>query len=227
MGKLIWQITLKATRRQRRLIRPPSSRGARGLLRFAGWVLVSFVGYNGGRFTFHLERSVGDPSVMRFRLRTALVAFSLCAVGGAYLHYSLDYPAVQAITTREEWDKAIASRKCVVFVMGDWNFESGVMERELEPFSSWAKWRGVRVLTLTIDAFDQNNDVWKISAEINEQNQLYPGSMKNLNGAGRVLWFKHGKLAGHAWGPGGPLSQSEHEVSYLEFLKERTEKAFW
>ncbi len=138
---------------------------------------------------------------MRFRLRTALIVLSLCTVGGAWLHYSLDYPTVQAISTREEWDKVIPRGKCVVFVMGDWNFESGYMRRELEPFSAWAKGRGVRVLTLTIDADLVENDVWEISAEISQKNGLHPGGMKNTNGAGRVLWFKDGKLVDHAWGP--------------------------
>lgn len=162
---------------------------------------------------------------MRFRLRTALIVFSLCAVGGAFLHYSLDFPAVQATTTREEWDRVIPRGECVVFVMGDWNFESMFMQRELEPFSIWAKKRRVRVVTLTIDPEDDQNDVWKVSAEISKKNGLHPGGMKNLNGAGRVLWFKNGKLVDHAWGP-RELADRGNNVSYLQFLKERTEKAF-
>jgi hypothetical protein len=162
---------------------------------------------------------------MRFRLRTALIVFTLCAVGGAWLHYSLDFPAVQAISMREEWDNVLPRGKCVVFVLGDWNPESHHMRRELEAFTNWAKRRRVRVLSLTIDPNDDQNDVWKISAEISQNNGLHPGNMKNMNGAGRVLWFKNAKLVDHAWGP-RDLAELDSNVSYLQFLKERTEKAF-
>jgi hypothetical protein len=159
---------------------------------------------------------------MRFRLRTALIVFSLCAVGGAWLHYSLDFPAVQAISMREEWDNVIPRGTCVVFVLGDWNPESHHMRREIEAFSHWAKRRGVRVLTLTIDPNDDQNDVWKISAAISQKNGLHPGAMKNTNGAGRVLWFKNAKLVDHAWGP----RDKPPPGSYLQELQERTTKAF-
>lgn len=162
---------------------------------------------------------------MRFQLRTVFVLLTLCALGATYWHYSLDYPAVQVIATREEWDRAIPHGECVVFVMGDWNFESVFMQRELEPFSSWTRRRGVRVLTLTMDPNLVKNDVWKISEKIIQKNRLYAGSMKNLNGAGRVLWFKNGKLVDHAWGPGQNWSYGSYE-SYLQFLKDRTEMAF-
>lgn len=146
---------------------------------------------------------------MRFRLRTALILFSLCAVGGAWLHYSLDYPAAQVILTREEWERVISRGECAVFVLGDWNRESYYMRRELEPFSTWTRPRGVRVLTLTIDADLVKDDVWRISEEIIQKNRLYAGSMKNLNGAGRVLWFKNGKLVDHALGAGAELERRQ------------------
>lgn len=162
---------------------------------------------------------------MRFQLRTVFVLLTLCALGATYWHYSLGYPAVQVITTREEWDRALPRGERVVFVMGDWNFETAYMRRELEPFSKWAKNRGVLVLTLTIDPENNQNDVGKISSEITQKNGLHPGGMKNWNGAGRVLWFKDGKLVDHAWGP-RDLAELGPNVSYLQVLQDRTEKAF-
>lgn len=113
--------------------------------------------------------------------------------------------------------------RCVVFVDGGWNAEVVAFRK---PFHEFARRRGpngsIRLLTMTIDADDTGNDVWRICERIYRDYDIPQGGLKNFGGAGRVLWISNGRVVDYAWCK-ELLASNQNET--VDELNDRTQRA--
>jgi hypothetical protein len=127
--------------------------------------------------------------------------------------------AVRRITTPEELHTATSTGRCVLFVDCDWN---GHMVMFRRPFSDLAEWANsntdYKTITVKLDSSSLDtaspDPMWGTLHQLWDANSIGFGAMKTLGGAGRVVWFKDGKVVDHAWC---------FEVQEFDQLKSRTE----
>jgi hypothetical protein len=162
--------------------------------------------------------------LIRFRLRTLLLLVTASAVAAAMVAPYFRPSPIAHITTRSEWDAAISNDQCIVFVDGDWNTEMVAFRRPFARFADWCQdHTEVRALTMLIDADVRTNDVWSICDRLWEKNDIDKGGLKNLGGAGRVLWIHHGQVVDYAW---CNEVMNDNDIENIDALKTRTRKVF-
>lgn len=121
----------------------------------------------------------------------------------------------EVITSAEAFDAAIAKGKSVLFVDCPWNHEVKLLELKFNKFAeSVSPQEDFRILTIDLD--DEHDSTWRRLATLWKQNDIELGGLKNLNGAGRIVWFQDGKVVDYEWG----MNLDE------KALRERTEKAW-
>jgi len=125
--------------------------------------------------------------------------------------------AVRIITNTDDWNAAIASGRCVLFVNCDWNV---AMVAFRQPFSDFAAWSNdntdYKTISITLDA-DSKDEMWHTIQDLWQDNSISPGGLKTYGGAGRVVWFNDGQVIDYAWCT---------EVLEVDKLKSRTKDAF-
>jgi len=73
-----------------------------------------------------------------------------------------------------------------------------------------------KAITFKIDA-ESKDEMWYTLQDLRKNNSIPPGNMKTYGGAGRVVWFKDGRVADYAWCT---------ELLEMDKLKSRTKDAF-
>jgi hypothetical protein len=168
---------------------------------------------------------MGKSSLFRFSLRALLLLVAITALATAMVaHYFFGRDPITHITTRSEWDAAMESDRCIVFVDGEWNVDMVAFRQPYAKFAEWCQSHiDARALTMLIDSDNTTNDVWSICNELWRMNSINPGGLKNYGGAGRVLWINKGQVVDYAW----CMELINYEdIENIDTLKARTQNAF-
>jgi hypothetical protein len=129
----------------------------------------------------------------------------------------LTSPPVRTITTVEEWKSSISSGQRILFVDCDWNGDVFNYRRTFWDFAKWCRANSnCRMLSVKIDP-DFQDDLTNVLQDLWARNRISSGGMKNMGGAGRVVWFENGQVVDYAWWA---------EVPDFAALKWRTRKVF-
>jgi hypothetical protein len=106
---------------------------------------------------------------------------------------------IREITTTDDWKAATATGRCILFVDCVWNPEVVAFRRRFSEFAAWSNentdYKTIRV-TMDPDLKDELSQTIQI---LWKDNSIARGGMKNYGGAGRVVWFDHGRLIDYAW----------------------------
>jgi hypothetical protein len=179
--------------------------------------------------------SLGAFRLIRFSTRSLVLWLTLLLVSLGFAFYFLLRPGPNdrqqrlepliQIKTRSDWESALQNKHCVVFVDGLWNTDTARFRGPFERFAAWQMVHSdVRVFTMMINPDDTSDDVWRICEELWRKNDISPGGLKNLGGAGRVLWINNGKVVDYAWCM--ELMNHDDTDNTEMVLKTRTTKAF-
>jgi hypothetical protein len=99
------------------------------------------------------------------------------------------------ITTAADFDSAIADGKCILFVNCYWNPEVLFLGQEFNKFTAVINSdASLNVITVDLDSFNQNGEIWQRVEKLWKDNNITPGAYKNMNGAGRIVWFQDGTI---------------------------------
>jgi hypothetical protein len=125
--------------------------------------------------------------------------------------------AVRLISTTDDFYAVTATGNCVLFVNCDW-VEFPVAFRQ--PFSEFARWcrenTDYKTVTVKLKA-NSHDELWSAIQDLWAWNHIFPGGLKTYGGAGRVVWFKGGRVVDYAWCS---------EVLSVDKLKLRSTTAF-
>jgi hypothetical protein len=125
--------------------------------------------------------------------------------------------AVYFISTVPEWYAATSTGQVFLFVDCEWNGDVGRFHDQFQEFAGWCrKETSIRPVTVVLDADDQNA-LWDTLQKLWDEERVSSGGLKNLGGAGRVVWFDDGEVRDIAWC---------HHLPNAAVLRERTQALF-
>jgi hypothetical protein len=171
-----------------------------------------------------------SPIGQSSKINTLYLFFAACLIIGLVLvtigpywladqstNSELTIQSVTPIRNVNDWSAATASSNCVHYVDCVWNPDVIIFGRTFSEFAiKYPRPYQYRTASVTLnDDFD--DPLWKTLEKLWKDNQISSGGMKNLNGAGRVVWFKEGKVVDSAW---------DVELCNAPSLKARTDRAF-
>lgn len=169
---------------------------------------------------------------MKISLRTILKMIALVAVVLAITRLILLQPSMPtSIRTRSEWTTATQRGNCILYVNCEWNIDVVVFGKSFSQFcESSMRNADVQPLEILLRADEQSSDGWQICENLWISNGLYSGGLKNLNGAGRIVWLKDGKVVDSCWYSDIAIAagnySSASQVIQNQQLRERTAMAF-
>ena len=123
----------------------------------------------------------------------------------------------EPVETVGQFEESIAKGQCILYVDCVWNTDVMSFGQVFDEFAKrHPQFQTVRVLHLGSDVQGKELKLWTRIEKLWEENAIESGAYKNLNGAGRVVWFADGKVIDSQWG----MNQDD------AWLSEQTEKAF-
>jgi hypothetical protein len=126
--------------------------------------------------------------------------------------------AVYVINSVPEYHAATSTGRVILFVDCGWNGDVGEFRNRFQEFAGgWCRNEtSIRPVTVMLDADDQNA-LWDTLQKLWDDLGVSSGGLKNLGGAGRIVWFEDGEVQDIAWC---------HHLPDVAGLRERTQELF-
>ena len=141
------------------------------------------------------------------------------------LHVTRGTDPILQVKSRSDWDIAIQTRRCIVFVDGTWNTYIARFRPCFGEFAVWCQIHNdVQAVSMMINPDDTSDDVWQLCEQLWSKYDIPRGGLKNYGGAGRVLWLNNGKVVDYVWCM--DLMNNYDTGNTETLLKNRTKNAF-
>jgi hypothetical protein len=144
---------------------------------------------------------VGGLSLLQFDGNTFMVKGAADGPVAVSLRSTESPVAVpKVIASYRDWHAAVSHGKSVVFIDCEWNPEVAAFRK---PFADFAQWcvqdANCEAFSATLKLDEPRDELWNEIQRLLEANAITGGGMRNLGGAGRIVWIKNGRVVDYAW----------------------------